>query len=99
MRAFRPIYAAVSFNILLTTLFAAPCFSADVVAVDRHLVRYDTGVVYDRDSALEWYAGPDKSMRWADARRWVAELGVDGGGWRMPTRSELKTLHHVGDGS
>jgi hypothetical protein len=91
-------YAAISFAIALTALLITPCFSAEVVAVDRHLVRFDNGVVYDRDSALEWFAGPDEAMTWENANRWATTLEAAGGGWRMPTRSELRTIHHVGDG-
>lgn len=91
-------YAATSFAIVLTALFVTPCFSAEIVAVDRHLVRYDNGVVYDRDSALEWYAGPDEAMTWEKASRWATNLEAAGGGWRMPTRGELRTIHSVGDG-
>ncbi len=98
MRAFRPTYRVFGSILLFLLLIVAPCSSAEVVSIDRHLVRYDNGVVYDRDSGLEWYAGPDQAMSWNDARQWVAQLDVVGGGWRMPTRNELDTLHHVGDG-
>lgn len=48
-----------------------------------------------------WYAGPDESTTWDRAKRWVASLNEDevaGGGWRMPTRKELKTLCQEGVG-
>jgi hypothetical protein len=54
--------------------------------------------VYDAQSGLEWYAGPDQGMCWEEAKSWVARLDADGGGWRMPEHSELETLFRVGDG-
>jgi hypothetical protein len=55
-------------------------------------------VVYDNESGLEWYAGPDQSTSWEEAKSWVIAIALDGGEWRMPTKSELKTLYQVGDG-
>jgi hypothetical protein len=74
------------------------CLSTEAISVDRHLVQYDTGIVFDTHSNLEWYAGPDRKMRWSDAKNWVAGLDLQGGRWRMPTPKELDTLYHVGDG-
>ncbi|RPH47433.1 MAG: DUF1566 domain-containing protein, partial [Desulfobacteraceae bacterium] len=58
-----------------------------------------SGVVRDTQSDLEWYAGPDKSTGWDDAKIWVTGLKIDAGGWRMPTRVELKGLYQKGAGS
>lgn len=67
----------------------------------RHgtLIRYGSGVVYDKNTDLEWVAGPDGDTNWYDAKRWVENLKVAGGGWRMPTERELKTLYKKGAGS
>ena len=72
---------------------------AKIVERDRHFAKYDTGVVRDTRTGLEWYAGPDKNTDWHEANRWASNLGVDGGGWRMPTRSELAKLYEKGIGS
>ena len=98
MKALTYTITAVRLCVLSMIMLAAPAFGAEIVAVDRHLVKYDNDVVYDRESALEWYAGPDRAMDWRDAINWVSRLNADGGGWRMPTRRELRTIHHVGDG-
>ncbi|KKK57605.1 hypothetical protein LCGC14_3052810, partial [marine sediment metagenome] len=45
---------------------------------------------------FEWVAGPDRDTTWDEARSWVQSLTVDGGGWRMPTMEELKTLYQQG---
>ena len=54
---------------------------------------YATGVVYDKNTGLEWLAGPNRNTDWNEAKSWVENLNVAGGGWRMPTRQELKTLY------
>ena len=72
---------------------------AKIVKRDRHFEKYDTGVVKDAKTGLEWYAGPNKDTDWNEAKMWVDGLSVDGGGWRMPTRSELKRLYEKGKGS
>ena len=97
MNRFRAMCAAVGLQILFAFVLVLQANSAEVVYTDRHLVRYDTGVVYDTETGLEWYAGPDQSMSWQEANSWVTGLGAFGGGWRMPTRSDLDSLHHVGD--
>ncbi len=63
------------------------------------LIAYATGVVYDKKTGLEWVAGPDRDTTWYESKRWVENLTVAGGGWRMPTRSELKSLYKKGVGS
>ncbi len=46
-----------------------------------------------------WVDGPNKRMTWDEAKSWVANLTVAGGGWHMPTRKELKTLYQKGAGT
>jgi len=55
-------------------------------------------VVRDRKTGLEWIAGPDRDMNWNEAKSWVESLNIDGGGWRMPTIAELRTLYKKGAG-
>jgi hypothetical protein len=92
------ICSVISFMIILFAVIVPPCFSDAIVATDKALVKYDTGVVYDPEEGLEWYAGPDRGLNWQTARNWVAALDAAGGGWRMPTRRELKTLFRISDG-
>ncbi len=70
-----------------------------IVERDRHFEKYDTGIVKDTRTGLEWYAGPDKDTNWNEASRWVSNLNIDGGGWRMPTRDELAKLYEKGRGT
>jgi hypothetical protein len=62
------------------------------------VIAYGNGVVYDKNTGLEWIAGPDKDTSWNDAKKWVENLTVSGGGWRMPTKKELETLYKPGAG-
>ncbi|MCJ7539965.1 MAG: DUF1566 domain-containing protein [Desulfobacterales bacterium] len=62
-------------------------------------IAYANGVIYDKITGLEWYAGPDKSTNWNEAKRWVENLNVAGGNWRMPTRKDIKTLFKRGEGT
>ena len=66
---------------------------------DRHYKDYSTGIVYDKNTGLEWITGPDEATSWSEAKRWVENLSVAGGGWRMPTRKELEAQYKKGVGS
>ena len=70
-----------------------------IIARDGPFIKYDNGVVHNTRTDLQWYAGPDKDTTWNKAKSWVANLTVDGGGWRMPTRRDLKSLYKKGAGS
>jgi hypothetical protein len=98
MKANRKKCTAIAIQALVLTVIVCHATGTEIVYTDRHLVRYDNGMVYDTETGLEWYAGPDQGMSWQEASDWVAGLDALGGGWRMPTRRELKALHHIGDG-
>ena len=57
---------------------------------------YDTGtpgIVRDKVTGLIWQHPVDpNSYTWADAGAYCAHLGLDGGGWRLPTKVELYSL-------
>ncbi len=69
------------------------------VGRDGVYVAYASGIVKDTKTGLEWKVGPDRNMSWEQARSWVQNLDLDGGGWRMPTTDELKTLYREEAGS
>ncbi len=58
-----------------------------------------SGIIYDQHTGLEWYVGPDIDTTWKEGCNWVENLTVQGGGWRMPTLAELKTLYQEGVGT
>jgi hypothetical protein len=68
----------------------------DIVASDGTYIKYRNGIVYDKRTGLEWVAAPDSYYLLfgiIDAIRWVDQLSLDGGGWRMPSINELKSLY------
>jgi len=93
-------------NITLVSLFAVLflCLSSTLAAQkevgrDGVYMAYANGIVKDTKTGLEWKAGSDTDTTWDEARSWVQNLNLDGGGWRMPTTDELKTLYKKGAGS
>ena len=72
--------------------------TARLKAKATQLKSLESTVYYDKKMGLEWLAGPDKSTNWYDAKKWVLALhDFAGGGWRMPTMEELKTLWQKGE--
>jgi len=69
----------------------------DPVEEDK-FIAHPSGVIYDAESNLEWFAGPDYDTYLVYAKEWVKKLDVAGGGWRLPTREELRTLYKKGAG-
>jgi len=65
----------------------------EVIGRDGNYGKYASGVVKDTRTGLEWVVGPARNMTWDEASAWVQGLNVAGGGWRMPTTEELKTLY------
>jgi outer membrane lipoprotein-sorting protein len=55
-----------------------------------------SGIVKDIETALEWVVGPDRDTNWEEARSWANGLEIDGGGWRLPTMEELKSVYKKG---
>jgi hypothetical protein len=70
-----------------------------VIERDSHFQKNANGVVLDTKTGLEWYAGPDKATTWYEAERWVKNLSLSNGQWRLPTIKELKTLYQKSDGT
>lgn len=68
------------------------------ISRDDRFIAYSNHVVRDKETNLEWIAGPDRDTNWYDAKAWVKNLNVDGDGWRMPTKVELRTLYKKGAG-
>ncbi len=51
------------------------------------------GVIYDSELGLQWAPAPDRTMNHYQAEEYVRSLSLAGGGWRLPTRDELKSLY------
>jgi hypothetical protein len=71
----------------------------DIVATDGHYIKYKNGIVYDTQTGLEWVVSSQGNLMNDSAKRWVSELTIDGGGWRMPSEDELKSLYQKGAGT
>jgi len=73
----------------------------DIIARDGHYIKYRNGTVYDTKTGLEWLACPG-TFRCDDGNgahsRWISQLKLNGGGWRLPSISELKNLYRKGAG-
>jgi hypothetical protein len=67
---------------------------ADTEKRARQKRRMSNKVVKDRETGLEWFAGPDEDMDWEKAKSWVEKLDVAGSKWRMPTIKELRGLYN-----
>ncbi|RJR27509.1 MAG: DUF1566 domain-containing protein [Desulfobacteraceae bacterium] len=69
------------------------------VARDGRFCLHGNGIVKDTSTGLEWFSGPDKNLNWHNARSWIQSINLEGGGWRMPTLSELEGLYTQGAGT
>ena len=78
---------------LLMESGAASAGSLEAIGRDGVFVAYANGVVADTRTGLEWLAGPDVDTSYHRAVEWVCRLTVAGGGWRMPTAKDLRTLY------
>ncbi|MFH1136406.1 MAG: hypothetical protein V1816_10030 [Pseudomonadota bacterium] len=88
--------------ILALVLLLASCASMGVeeaddsavpgISVMMRLVKSSEGVFYDPATKLEWLPGPDQNTTFEAAVQWASGQSTAGGGWRLPTLDELKTL-------
>ncbi len=83
-------------NIYYKTAYVVGKYNLPKVNIkrDSNLIAYENGVVYDIRTGLEWLAGP--VMKWDNAKSWVKNCTVDGGGWRMPSPYRLKSIYRPG---
>ncbi|SHJ09858.1 Protein of unknown function [Desulfatibacillum alkenivorans DSM 16219] len=88
---------------LLTIIFLAASVAlasaqSDVAKDDPRFTLYESRVVLDSKTGLEWWPAPDIDANWHDAKRWARYAAQFNGGWRMPTVKELETLYEEGVG-
>jgi len=76
-----------------------PTSSNEGMVRDSTFIAYANGIVEDTATGLEWLVGMDADITWNDAQAWIQGITANGGGWRMPTRDELKTLYKKGAGN
>jgi hypothetical protein len=55
------------------------------------------GVIYDSQLGLQWApVNYERGMSHLKAAKYARNLNLAGGGWRLPTRYELKSLYDLG---
>lgn len=69
---------------------------------DKRFCDIGTAIILDRETDLQWMAGPDKATTWQKAKVWIEKLTSEESDlnwhmptkldWRMPTKAELKKL-------
>ena len=53
----------------------------------------ESAAFYDKNTGLEWLAGPDKDTTWYEAKKWIESLtAVAGGGYRSCPAEYQKLL-------
>ena len=68
----------------------------------HHRFIYDTGVIWDTRTELEWIVGPDEPTTFSEAQEWLTSNRTErirGGKWRIPTTEELQTLYNKWKGT
>lgn len=53
----------------------------------------EDGVIYDSKLGLEWAPSNGQVLNHYQAEGYARDLSLAGGGWRLPTRAELKSLY------
>ena len=60
---------------------------------ERERFSLEDGVIYDSKLGLEWAPSNGKALNHYQAESYARDLSLAGGGWRLPTRAELKSLY------
>jgi hypothetical protein len=77
---------------LLACLLLLFCTSVIQAGDDTRFTLRD-GVIDDSLLGLQWVPDPDWPMTHYEAQNYVRGLSLAGGGWRLPTRAELRSLY------
>lgn len=60
--------------------------------IGDQFVKYKNGIILDKNTGLEWIAGPDVNYSHSSAIQWIWDRRQKEGGWRAPTQKEMKAL-------
>lgn len=66
----------------------------EAIENQKRYVVNSCGSIQDTRAGLEWYVGVDRNVTWFEAQEWTSGLNACGGGWRMPTIEEIRTLYN-----
>jgi hypothetical protein len=90
------IYAKATDNNLAVSVSSSRIINVIDGIVQRFTLD-SNGIITDNKEYKQWYDGYNGQTgiqrNWYQARDWAKSLSVDGGGWRLATRDELKTLY------
>lgn len=78
-------------SLIIAALIITSCFAG-------RLTTDSYGIIHDSATGLEWFVGPDVDTSWYAAVEWIDDLELDGGGWRLPTADEARSLFDAGIG-
>ena len=69
-----------------------------IIARDGQSIKYKNRIAYDKNNSLEWIAGPSFSnVGIFPTKKWISNLNLSGGRWRLPSLKELYTLYRNKD--
>ncbi len=68
-------------------------YASVIHAGDDARFTFKDGVIDDSEYGLQWVPAPDWAMNHYQAEEYVRSLSLAGGGWRLPTRAELRSLY------
>lgn len=97
---FLPILLFFVFSPYTTSAFSVSVvYKTKEIDHDEIYIALGGGVVRDKKTGLEWLTGSGWHMKWNKTKPWIEGLSlIFGGGWRMPTIDELRTLYVEGYG-
>ncbi len=68
-------------------------YASVIHAGDDARFTFKDGVIDDSEYGLQWVPAPDWAMNHYQAEEYVRSLSLARGGWRLPTRTELRSLY------
>ncbi len=75
----------------------APQIDSEIIGTDKHLIKYDNGIILDKKTGLMW-ASYDNGMQisWYAAKQYRVDFALGGyDDWRLPSIEELQTLYKI----
>ena len=82
--------------VVVTFVFNNQGSPVDLRTGRARFIKSSDGVITDTQNGVKWFSPQEQDMSWDSANAWAAGLTVAGGGWRMPTLTELSTINYTG---
>lgn len=67
-------------------------FFQNIFPTDTRYSKDKCGLIYDSNTNLEWFVGPDQDTSWDEAQSWISKLRACGHAWEFPTIIQLATI-------